>query len=195
MAKSLSGYLRFFWAGLLEHQQTGAIVPSQKYLINKMIEPIPAGYRGEIVELGAGNGALTVRLARKCRSARIIACEINPALARLLRKNLDRAGINGQVKVVAKPAEVLLSTLHKKVDFVISGIPIANVGKKQTVALIQSINRALSEKGMYIQFQHSLVDRRKIQASFSAVRTIPVLLNFPPAFVYYASKNAAMALG
>src|SRR5258707_63824 len=125
MAKSLSKYLHFLWAGLLSQQQTGAIVPSQRFLVEKMIEPIPRDYSGEIVELGAGNGALTVRLARKCRKARILACEINPTLARDLRENLDRAGINGQVRVLPQPAEQILSSLraNKTVDYIISGIP------------------------------------------------------------------------
>jgi phospholipid N-methyltransferase len=190
MARSLYNYLHFLWAGLLAHQQTGAIVPSQRFLIEKMIAPIPDNYSGEIFELGAGNGALTVRLARKCRQARILACEINPTLARDLRENLDHAGINGQVRVFSQPAEQILSSVRagKSVDYIISGIPIGNVSKDRTLALIRQIRSVLSRKGMYIQFQHSLLDRGKIQANFSALKTVPVLLNFPPAFIYYASK-------
>jgi phospholipid N-methyltransferase len=109
-----------------------------------------------------------------------------------LRQNLDRAGINGRVEVVSNAAEELLSGLAEngrvKPDYIISGIPLCNVGKDETVALIQQIKSTLRETGMYIQFQHSLVDRRKIQASFTKLRTVPVLFNFPPAFVYYATK-------
>jgi phospholipid N-methyltransferase len=41
---------------------------------------------------------------------------------------------------------------------------------------------------MYIQFQHSLLDRKKIRTSFSNLRTVPAFLNFPPAVVYYAHR-------
>ena len=192
MAKRLKSYVQFFWAGLSNHAQTGAIVPSQRILVDKMIDPIPVDYSGQVLELGAGNGALTVRLAQTRPKARILACEINPILARDLRQNLDRAGINGRVEVVSNAAEELLSGLAEngrvKPDYIISGIPLCNVGKDETVALIQQIKSTLRETGMYIQFQHSLVDRRKIQASFTKLRTVPVLFNFPPAFVYYATK-------
>ena len=104
MAKNLAGYLNFFWAGVARQTQTGAIFPSQRYLIEKMIAPIPANYRGVIAELGAGTGALTIRLATRCPGAKILACEINPVLAKDLRHNLDRAGINGQVQVVREAA-------------------------------------------------------------------------------------------
>ena len=41
---------------------------------------------------------------------------------------------------------------------------------------------------MYIQFQHSLLDRKKIRTRFSNLCTNPVFLNFPPAVVYYARR-------
>lgn len=192
MAKRLRNYVQFFWAGLRNHAQTGAIVPSQRILVDRMIAPIPEDYSGQVLELGAGNGALTVRLAQTRPKARILACEINPVLARGLRQNLDRAGINGRVEVVSDAAEELLSGLAQKgrtkPDYIISGIPLCNVGKNETIALLQQIKSTLKETGMYIQFQHSLVDRRRIQASFTKLRTVPVLLNFPPAFVYFATK-------
>lgn len=193
MAKKIESYLRFVWAGLSKQGQTGAIIPSQKFLVDKMISAIPGSFAGRIVELGAGNGALTIRLAKRCPMANIVACEINPDLARDLRHNLNRAGINGAVAVVSEPAEKLLPRLRakgsEKPKYIVSGIPLGNVSRKGTFALIDQIKRSLAEDGMYIQFQYSLLDRGKIQAAFPRLRTVPVLLNFPPAFIYYASKG------
>lgn len=198
MAAKLSNYWRFFWAGIVQREQTGALVPSQRFLVDKMISPIPKGYSGEIVELGAGTGALTLRLAVRCPKARILACEINPLFARDLRTILNGSGINGQVKVMSEPAGEVLTKISaqkkNKPDFIVSGIPLGNVPKAETITLIDAIRKALSPGGMYIQFQYSLVDRRKIQNSFGGVRTVPVLLNLPPAFVYYARKQDAVPL-
>jgi len=184
--------VRFVWAALLKYRQTGAIVPSQRFLIATMIAPVPEAYTGHIIELGAGNGALTLRLAQRCPGARILACEINLSLARDLRCNLTNLGMNGRVEVVADSAEHVLSQLGRrglaKADYVISGIPIGNLDKERTIALIAAVSRGLARAGMYIQFQHSLLDRKKIAARFSNVRTVPVWLNFPPAVVYYAHK-------
>ena len=69
----MRGGLHFIWAGLVSHRQTGGLLPSQRFLVATMIAPVPATYRGVIVELGAGNGALTLRLAAKCPEARILA--------------------------------------------------------------------------------------------------------------------------
>ena len=189
---NIAAYLRFFWAGLVKHGQTGGIVPSQRFLIAKMIAPVPETYRGQVIELGAGTGALTLRLAARCPEARILACEINPTLARDHRRNLAEAGLSRRVELFTGPAADLLSELGKggvqKPDFIISGIPLGNLGRAKALALIHTIHQALGEGGMYIQFQHSLLDRKKIRTRFSSLRTVPAFLNFPPAVVYYARR-------
>ncbi len=192
MYNVLESYVHFACAALAKFRQTGAIVPSQRFLIEKMISPVPRNYAGQIIELGSGNGALTVRLANRCPRARILACEINPALARETRRNLDLAGINGRVQVVSDAAEHLLSEIVRrgedKADYIVSGIPLGNLGRERTVNLVNKISRGLGHGGLYVQFQYSLLDRKTIRSKFSHLRTVPVPLNFPPAFVYYATK-------
>lgn len=192
MQGTLKAHLDFFWAALLNVQQTGGIIPSQRFLVAKMIAPVPANYRGRIIELGAGTGALTLRLAARCREAQILACEIDPVLARDGKENLLRAGHNGRVQILHMAAENLFNDLNRngteKVDFIISGIPIACLKRDKVRALLQAISMSLRPDGMYIQFQHSLIDRKNIKTVFPKLRIVPVLLNVPPAVVYYARK-------
>jgi len=192
MHNAVANYVHFMRAALVKFRQTGAIVPSQRFLIEKMIAPVPETYAGRIIELGAGSGALTLRLAARCPEARILACEINPALARVNRHNLDMAGINGRVRVIPDAAEHLLSEMGRrgmdKADFVLSGIPLGNLRGDRALALINAISRAIVPGGMYVQFQYSLMDRKRIRTQFKILRTVPVLLNLPPAVVYYAQK-------
>jgi len=192
MSNAVASYLNFMGAALVKFRQTGAIVPSQRFLVRRMLAPVPQTYAGRIIELGAGSGALTLQLAARCPDARIIACEINPALARNTRDNLDRAGINGRVKVISDSAEHLLSEMDRKgtgkVEYVLSGIPLGNLSGDRALALIEAISRVINRGGLYIQFQYSLVDRKRIRSRFKLLRTVPVLLNIPPAVVYYAQR-------
>jgi phospholipid N-methyltransferase len=102
------------------------------------------------------------------------------------------AGINGRVQVIPDSAEHLLSEMDRrgmgKADFVLSGIPLGNLRRDRVIAIIDAVNRALVPGGMYIQFQYSLLDRKRIRTRFQSLRTVPALLNFPPAVVYYAQK-------
>ncbi|HLH55981.1 MAG TPA: methyltransferase domain-containing protein [Verrucomicrobiae bacterium] len=191
MAQILASYWRFFSAALTNQAQIGAVVPSQRFLIDKMIAPIPRNYAGQVLELGPGTGALTLRLASRCRKARVLACEINSSMACHLRWTLASARLSNRVEVILDSAEHLLTQMSRRglaPDFIVSGIPLANLKREQVLALAGAISRGLAPGGMYIQFQYSLLDRRKIKAHFSRLTTVPVLLNFPPAVVYYAQK-------
>ena len=192
MNGSSYGWWHFLWACLARSTQTGSVIPSQRFLIEKMIAPVPRNYTGQVIELGAGPGNLTMRLAHRCPGARILTCEINPTLAEVCRRNLVTSGLSSRATVVSDSAERLLADLPKNgspaPDFVISGIPLANLERSHTLALLGAVHDVLAEGGLYIQFQYSLYDRSRIQARFSSLRTIPAWLNFPPAFIYYARR-------
>jgi phospholipid N-methyltransferase len=192
IGKTIASYWRFLLAGLINCVQTGAVVPSQRFLISKMIAPVPSDYQGQVVELGSGTGALTLRLAARCPHSRILACEINPVLAQDSESRLAASEFSERVEVIAESAECVLSRLRRegpqRPDFIISGIPLGNLDRESSLALVRSIHRTLAYGGMYIQFQHSIFDRKKIQTTFSRLHTVPVLLNFPPAVIYYARK-------
>jgi phosphatidylethanolamine/phosphatidyl-N-methylethanolamine N-methyltransferase len=192
MTKTVATYWNFLWAGLLNHVQTGSVCPSQRFLIAKMIAPVPKSYRGQILELGPGTGAVTTRLAERCPGARILACEINPLFARNCRQDFASKGLSERVKVVCGSAERLLGkmaqNIAEKPDFIISGIPLGNLERRLVADLVGRIHECLAVGGLYIQFQYSLIDRETIRTRFPKLRTAPAFLNFPPAFVYYARK-------
>jgi phospholipid N-methyltransferase len=192
MTKLQTGFWHFLWAALAKQGQTGSIIPSQRFLVEKMIAPVPRDFAGQVVELGPGSGPLTVRLAARCPRARILACEVNPMLARVCQENLSAAGLEKRVELVLDSAENVLSRmsehLSSRPEFIVSGIPLGNLKRQETMALIDKIAEALAPRGMFIQFQYSLIDRKTIRARFPSLRTVPAFLNFPPAFVYYARK-------
>jgi len=76
-----------------------------------------------------------------------------------------------------------------KADYIISGIPLGCLRREKVRALLEAISMSLHDTGLYVQFQHSLLDRKNIQSLFPRLRMVPVLLNFPPAVVYYAQKK------
>jgi phospholipid N-methyltransferase len=157
-----------------------------------MVAPIPRNYAGQILELGAGTGAVTARLAARCPRARILACEVNPTLARDCAQNLATAGLDTRVQIIPSTAEQVLDAIarrgNEKPGYVLSGLPLGNFARDRISSLLEAVNRVLRSGGWYIQFQYSLLDRRKIKARFPRLKTVPVLFNLPPAVVYYAQR-------
>jgi phospholipid N-methyltransferase len=185
LARTITSYWRFLLAAIAQLGQTGAIVPSQRFLIDQMIAPVPRNYRGQILELGAGTGALTLRLAARCPAARILACEINPALAQDIQSKVLAAGLAQRVQVISGSAQRLLAAIAQgqttRPDFIFSGIPLGTQARDRVKVLIDGISSALAQGGMYVQFQYSLIDRKTIKAKFATLRTVPACLYFPPA--------------
>ncbi len=194
MAKALASYWRFLLAGLSNQLQTGAFVPSQRFLVDKMIGPVPVAYRGQILELGAGTGVLTRRLALQRPGVRILACEINPVLARDLEYNIAEAGLSHRVQVLADSAAHVMArftrTGARRPDFIISGIPLGNLSRRAVFELVEQIHDTLAPGGMYIQFQYTLIDRKKVKRTFGRLHTGVAPINLPPAFVYFATKQS-----
>jgi phospholipid N-methyltransferase len=155
-----------------------------------MIAPIPQEYTGMVVELGTGTAPLTLRLTAKCPKARLCCCEINPVLAKDARRNLASAGVNGNVQVHTLSAQELLSRMDgkEKPGFVVSGLPLGNLGRSAVLELLKASKQALGPGGMFIQAQHFLVDLKNVRAVFRDVQIVPVLRNVPPVFVYHARK-------
>jgi phospholipid N-methyltransferase len=185
--------MAFLWAGLAKRGQTGSVLPSQRFLIDKMIAPVPQDYRGTLLELGSGTGALTLRLAERYHRARLLVCEINPRLAQITRARLAQAGILHRVDLVQESAEHTLASLEQRscgeVRYIVSGLPLGNMGREKARFLIAAIRSALSPGGMYIQFQYLPLDAGKVREAFPLLRIAPVVLNLPPALVYYARKE------
>src|SRR5215472_4852475 len=59
-----------------------------------------------VAEIGAGNGAMAVRMAKKVGLAgRVFATEIDPALVKKIRRRARKAGLNNVTVVTATPTD------------------------------------------------------------------------------------------
>src|SRR5260370_17354903 len=58
MSHLFASYWRFLSAALVNGGQIGAVLPSQRFLIDRMIAPVPRNYQGQILELGPATAPL-----------------------------------------------------------------------------------------------------------------------------------------
>lgn len=166
-------------------QQTGSVIESSSHLSKRMTRIINFKKTVHIVELGAGTGSITRHiLSKMSRHSRLTTFEINPTLFDRLEKFHDErlTTINDDVLFLPKYIS------DRSVDYIISGLPLANIAAKQKSSILHACKRVLKPNGYYIQFQYSLNDISLLKRQFFSVSCGFALLNIPPAFVYYA-KN------
>ena len=90
--RARNGNVLLFARNFFRHpRMLGSIVPSSRFLIKQLLEPINWGRARVIVEYGPGVGGITAELLRHMRSdATLIAIEMNPDFVAYLRDSLPR---------------------------------------------------------------------------------------------------------
>src|SRR6266702_7604655 len=124
-----SGPALLFARNFFRHpRMLGSIVPSSRFLIKQLLEPIDWARARVIVEYGPGVGGITAEILRRMRpDARLIAIEMNPEFVSFLRKTL----VDERFQVVEGSAADVRDIMEKfglsKADNIISGIPLGSM--------------------------------------------------------------------
>lgn len=179
----------FFKSFIDNPRQTGSIIQSSPFLVSELIRPVNFNEARFIVEFGAGTGVVTKKILQKMSpNATLLCFEINKELCKELKKKIK----DPRLKIINDGAEKLERYLKrygiKEVDYIISELPLVVLPKKIKEGILKQVTTYLKNGGQYIQFQYSLVSRKKFKEIFSQMEVRFTLLNLPPAFVYVCTK-------
>ncbi|WP_018629074.1 class I SAM-dependent methyltransferase [Niabella aurantiaca] len=177
--------LTFFKAAYENLAQTGSLVESSSRLAARMTRIVNFNRPVHIVELGAGTGSITRHLLGQMKTgSRLTAFEINRQLFYKL-SSLQQPQL---VPVNDDVCRLQQYVCNASVDYVISGLPLANLALQTKEHILGAVRSVLKPGGFYIQFQYSLNDRPLLRRMFPLVQLGFEPINIPPAFIYYARK-------
>lgn len=164
-----------------EPRGIGSVAPSSPFLGKLMAEHVSPDAR--VLEIGPGDGAITVFLLRRLRDPKQLRLvEINADLAEECRKKFSG------VEVTIGDAELFLDEHADAYDAIVSGIPFAIMEKEKRVRLFRKIRERLAPGGSFTLFQYSRVLQKEIEDVFGDVEIEFTPWNLPPAFVFVAKK-------
>lgn len=183
-----AAFLRGF---LQEPSQVGSIIPSSRFLEQRIVEAadLPAARR--VVELGPGTGGTTQTFLRHLGpDARLLSIELSPYFHELLDEIDDPRFIN-HLGSAADLTEILAQHGMEQPDVVISGIPFSKMPHAVATRVAQAVKDSLAENGRFVAYQF----RRDVAGYTDPIMGAPVscsleLLNIPPMRVYRWSKSA-----
>jgi len=178
-----------FFRGFLQHpEQVGSIVPSSRFLEQRIVDIASINTVRSVVELGPGTGGTTQAiLDAMLDDARFLAIELNPQFVSLLKTNPDP-----RLVVHHGSAELIEQALaHYNMacpDAVISGIPFSTMPNKLAHQILKSIWACLAPGGHFIAYQF----RGRVADLGREILGIPEikveLLNVPPVRLYHWRK-------
>ena len=178
----------FFKESIRNIKTTGTIVRSSKFLAKQMVKSANLSNAKIIIELGAGDGAITKYILDKMApDAKLYSFELNDLFCQRLRELEDDRLVVLQ-EDVAKMQEILKGYGHGEVDCIISAIPFTMFPEKDTVHILTQAKGLLDKTGKYVQVHYSLVMRKIYKQVFGNLDLNFVAINVPPAWVYVCEK-------
>ena len=189
----MSKKVHFFKQAIKNYQTSGTLVPSSRFLANRMLNAIDFSKAEVIVELGSGNGVITKSILEKIQPQTTLICfEINAVFFEELQEMEKQ--YPKQLIVLKKSAENVVNELQKlgfnQADYIISSLPLAIIPKKISHKILTNSYFLLKKYGVFIQYQYSLAHFNKLKKIFGLNIVLDFeILNFPPAFVYKCVKK------
>ncbi len=182
ISRPLGERARFLRSFLENPRQVGSIVPTSGRTVRAMLDLADVPNAGCVVELGAGTGVFTDELLRRLAPAgRLLVFEIDPALARRLKRRFD----DPRVEVIADSATELGAYLDgARADVVVSAVPLTSLPAPIRDGVMRQIAAALAPGGVMVAIQYSKVRRRELQQAFASVEHRFSPFNVPPAFLF-----------
>jgi len=167
----------------------GSIRPSSPQLSREMATSIDSKIPQTIIELGAGEGAITRELLSVMHpESRLYVFEINENFLESLKELDDQRLI-----VIHDSAEFLVQHLSElsieQADVIVSALPMVLFDKDLARKIIGDSYRALRSGGVFVQFHYSQLNKKMYEEIFDEVKVKFIIGNLPPAFVYVCRKK------
>ena len=190
------GPLAMFARGFLKHPvMVGSVIPSSRFLIEKMLAPVDWARADVFVEYGPGVGTITRPILDRLKpDAKLVAIDTNPDFCDYLRHEFN----DPRLIVVNRSATDLAAILDEYgcggADYVISGLPFSTLPPGVGPAIVTATKRSLKAGGIFLVYQFSpkVVDFLRLE--FDNIDRRFEALNVPPAQLFYAHADSAEAI-
>jgi phospholipid N-methyltransferase len=186
-----ANYLRQY----LGDKDVGALHPSSRFLVRRLIGCLrPASIR-TLVELGPGPGVSTRPILDVLPdSARYVAIEKNPGFLASLKAAVTDPRLTAVAGDAREARQILSSLGITAADAVIASIPFSFLTKDEREALLDTVDSILADDGDFVIFhQFSLMMRTPLRQKFQGVRVHFEPRNIFPCFLLHCRKRLGPA--
>lgn len=191
--RSSNGDALLFARNFFRHpRMLGSIVPSSRFLIKQLLEPINFGCARVIVEYGPGVGGITTELLRHMRAdGTLIAIETNPDFVRHLQETLGDKRLRVVEGSAVQVDEILrrLGFLHA--DYIISGIPFSTIAAPVREQILRKTHDVLEPGGAFLVYQFSTRVLQDLERVFGYVGRRFQPWNVLPAHLFICQPSTA----
>lgn len=194
---TLNGQRLLFARTFLRHPlMLGSVIPSSRFLIREVLDPIDWSRARVIVEYGPGVGTITREILDRLRpDGTLIAIETNRDFVRYLRQ----AYPDERLRVVHGSAADVRTVLREHgfdaASYIISGIPFSTLPAASRERILRDTKAVLEPGGSFLVYQFSTRVLRDLKRIFGEVERSFQLLNILPAHLFFCTQPAPAPSG
>jgi len=187
-----SGDALLFARNFFRHpRMLGSIIPSSRFLIKQLLQPIDWDKARVIVEYGPGVGGITAEVLRRMRpDACLIAIETNPEFVSFLSRTLVDERFHVVQASAADVCEILQQHGHSKASYIISGIPLGAMPQRLRQPILHHTCEALEPGGSFLVYQFTTRVLPDLKRIFRYVKRKFEPLNVLPAHLFFCQQPA-----
>lgn len=181
--------LEFLQGFLKRPKEVGSIIPSSRFLMQRVVRSANADEAKLIVELGPGTGVVTRTILRSMQpDARLLAIEINPRFIELIGRTLRDERLHLHLGGAQDIEQVLQERGLPRPDVILSGIPFSTMDRELALSILRAVHAVLAPGGRFVAYQFR--DRVEVlgREVFGQASVQTELLNVPPMRVYRWEK-------
>src|ERR1700724_1130289 len=170
----------------------GSIVPSSRFLIKQLLQPINWARARLIVEYGPGGGGITAEILRHMRAdATLIAIEMNPDFVKYLRGAFTDQRLRGVEGWAVSVDEIPRRFGYARANYIISGIPLSHIPTPLRERILRKTCDVLDPGGAFLVYQFSTRVLQDLKRVFGYVGRRFEPLNVLPAHLFICQPGTA----
>lgn len=184
-----------FAKNFIQHpKMLGSLIPSSRFLVDRLLSKVDWKRARTIVEYGPGVGTITGRILQRMSShTRLVVFEMNEDFVAYLK----RAFPDKRLHVVHGSAErVQRELMRLKIDgadYIISGIPFTTMPVALRETIMRESRRALKPGGSVLVYQFTRAVLPYLKSHFDHIDQDFEPLNILPARLFYCRRITAAA--
>ena len=168
----------------------GSVIPSSRFLIKGVLEPIDWGRARVIVEYGPGVGTITRDILTRMRpDATLIVIEMNREFVGFLRDTLRDDRLHVVDGSAADVRKILAERGHANADYIISGIPLGSMPLRLREHIVRETREALAAGGKFVVYQFTSRVLPQLKRVFNVVEHGREWLNVLPAHLFFCAAE------